>query len=476
MMYTSNIILECLQSLYSPTMNQRRNDIPEPEPHTFEWIFTEKIFKEEGTGFSDWLSGDDSLLWIKGKPTAGKSTLLKYVYEHETTVNVLKARWNVNTAVASYFFNDQASSREWRSFDGLLRALLYQLLRGVPQLFECIANTYQDGCAMGRISWNPKELKKAFISIGKQEEVKGCTCLFIDALDEYPSDCKEIVRNLETLLGWFAPGAYKLKICASSRPLNEFETMLPKKFPGIAQIAIHEWTSGDIEIIVSNRIKEAYREMPLLCKEIVSMAKGSFKWVHLVLETLSIPLFNSESEDQLLDRLYSLPKDLDPFYAHLLESIPKGIHYRIRTVLQLMFCNANRVQSLTLAEYGLAVALRENCVVKDERLPLSPSDDLRRCQELKRSLNTYLSAFVELEETVNPENCLPEWSFHPLTADEYEFTMSNLRFSHKTAKEFILSRINSDFFQADVPMDNVLAGHIHLCRLYTQLAYGKHGM
>jgi hypothetical protein len=457
-------------------MNQRRNYIPDPESHTFEWIFTEKIFKEEGTGFSDWLSGDNSLLWIKGKPTAGKSTLLKYVCDHETTVNILKSRWNVNTAVASFFFYDQINSREWRSFDGLLRSLLYQLLCGVPQLFEYIANVYQDGCAMGSISWNSKELKKAFIAIGKQEKVKGCTCLFIDALDEYPGDCKEIIRNMESLLGWFASGAYKLKICVSSRPLNEFETMLPKKFPQIAQIAIHEWTSGDIEIIVSNRIKDANREMPLLCKEIVSMANGSFKWINLVLDTLSTPLFNFESEDQLLDQLYSLPKDLDPFYAHLLESIPKGIHYRIRTVLQLMFCNANRFQSLTLAEYGLAVALRENCVVQNEQPPLSPSDDLRRCQELKRSLDTYLSAFVELEQRDNRDSDPPEWSYQPLTAHEYEFTMSSLRFSHKTAKEFILSRIKSNFFQADEPMDNVLTGHIHLCRLYTQLAYANHGM
>jgi hypothetical protein len=476
MMNTSNPIPECLQSLYSPAMNQRRNDIQQPESHTFEWIFTEKIFKENGTGFSEWLSGDDTLLWIKGKPAAGKSTLLKYVCEHETTQNVLKSRWNVNTATASFFFYDQASSRQWRSFDGLLRSLLYQLLREVPHLFGCIANVYQDACSMGSISWKRPELEKAFIAIGKQEEVRGCICLFIDALDEYPGDCKEVVRNMERLLGWFTLGAYKLKICVSSRPLNEFETMLPLKFPGIAQIAIHEWTLADIKIIVSNRLKEANREVPLLCKEIVSMAKGSFGWVNLVLKTLSPPLFHSESEDQLLDRLYLLPKDLNPFYAHLLEGIPKEIHYRIRTVLQLMFCNANRHQSLTLAEYGLAVSLRENSVVLDEQLPLSPSDDLKRCQDLKVSLDTCLGAFVELEQTEDREYGPPEWTFHPLTAAQYEFTMSSLRFSHKTAKEFILSRIKSDFFQTDLPADNVFTGHLRLCRLYTQLARAKHGM
>jgi len=471
----SNIILECLRSLYSPAMNQRRHCIIEPESHTFEWIFAEKIFKETGTGFTDWLSGDNSLFWIKGRPTAGKSTLLKYVCEHETTVNILKSRWDANTVVASFFFYDQASSPEWRSFDGLLRSLLFQLLSKVPQLFKHISGIYQDGCAMGEISWNPKELRKAFIAIGRQEEVEGCTCLFIDALDEYGGDCKEIVRNMENLLRWFARGSYKLKICASSRPLIELETMLPVKFPQLAKIDIHEWTSGDIKIIVSNWIGEAKRELPLLCEEIVSMAKGSFKWVNLVLQTLQTLLFNFGTEEQLLDQLHSLPRDLDLFYSHLLENIPKGIHYRLRTVMQLMFCNANRFQSLTLAEYGLAVALQENGIVQDEQLPLSPSDDLRRCRELKRTLDTYLSAFVEVnqeERNVDP----PEWSFQPLTADEYQFTLSSLRFSHKTAKEFMLNRIKSDFFETDKPVDNILTGHIHLCRLYTQLAYAKHGM
>jgi hypothetical protein len=251
--------------------------------------------------------------------------------------------------------------------------------------------------------------------------------------------------------------------------------MLPVKFPQLAKIDIHEWTSGDIKIIVSNWIGEAKRELPLLCEEIVSMAKGSFKWVNLVLQTLQTLLFNFGTEEQLLDQLHSLPRDLDLFYSHLLENIPKGIHYRLRTVMQLMFCNANRFQSLTLAEYGLAVALQENGIVQDEQLPLSPSDDLRRCRELKRTLDTYLSAFVEVnqeERNVDP----PEWSFQPLTADEYQFTLSSLRFSHKTAKEFMLNRIKSDFFETDKPVDNILTGHIHLCRLYTQLAYAKHGM
>lgn len=88
---------------------------------------------------------------------------------------------------------------------------------------------------------------------------------------------------------------------------------------------------GDIEIIASNRMKEANRELSSLCKEIVSTAKGSFGWVNPVPKTLSPPLFHSESEDQLLDPLYRLLMDLNPLCANLLGRVPKEVHYGIRT-------------------------------------------------------------------------------------------------------------------------------------------------
>jgi len=443
------------------------------EPHTFEWIFT-----ANATGFPEWLVNEGSLLWIKGKPAAGKSTLLKYIYEHDNTSDILKSRWNANAAIASFFFYDQTNTPKWRSFDGLLRSLLYELLRSIPELFRFIAEIFQAMRKNPEPVWERLELEKAIAAIGKQQDVTGCICLFMDALDEYPGDCKEIVRNMKRLLEGFARGAYKLKICASSRPLNEFEAMLPQ-FYGFTQIAVHDWTLGDITTIVSNRLQEADRgDMPRLLKEIISKAKGSFVWVNLVLKTLSVPLFHFESEDELLDRLFLLPNDLEPFYKQLLEKIPQEIRPKMWMVLQLMFCSANREFRLTLAEISLAVKLPEGSEIWQSQPPLFPMDDLRRCQQLMISIETYLGAFVELDRYEYTESRLevPKWVFKPLTNAQYQLTMSGLRFSHKTAKDFVLSSTASKIFESDVSVDYGLAGHTRLCKLYTLLAGAPHAM
>lgn len=455
-------------------MNRRRLNIESAEPHTFEWIFT-----ENATGFPEWLKDDGSLLWIKGNPAAGKSTLLKYAYEHDNTLDILKSRWNVNAAIASFFFYDETNTPQWRSFDGLLRSLLYELLRSVPELFRFMAETFQAMRRAPEPAWERLELENAVAAIGKQQDVTGCICLFMDALDEYPGDCKEIVRNMKRLLESFSHGTFKLKICASSRPANEFEAML-SRFPGFSQIIIHNWTLDDITTIVSNRLQEADRgDMPRLRKEIISKAKGSFVWVNLVLKTLSVPLFHFESEEELLDRLVLLPNDLEPFYKHLLEKIPREIRPTMWMVLQLMFCNANREQALTLAEISLAVKLPEGSEIWRAQPSLFPTDDLRRCQQFIISLETCLGAFVELDRFKYNENSraeVPKWVFKPLTSAEYELTMSGLRFSHKTAKDFILSPTASEVFESDVSVDYGLAGHTRLFKLYTLLAGAPHAM
>jgi hypothetical protein len=454
-------------------MSRRRLNIKSAEPHTFEWIFAENT-----TGFPEWLKDDGTLLWIKGKPAAGKSTLLKYVYEHDNSLDILKSRWNANAAIASFFFYDQTNSPQGRSFDGLLRSLLYELLRSVPELFRFIAEMFQTIRKAPEPVWERLELEKAVAAIGEQQDVIGCICLFMDALDEYPGDCKEIVRSMKHLLESFSQGTYKLKICASSRPLNEFEAMLPR-FSGFAQIAVHNWTLGDITTIVSNRLQEADRgDMPRLRKEIISKAKGSFVWVNLVLKTLSVPLFHFESEEELLDRLFLLPNDLEPFYKHLLEKIPREIRPKMWMILQLIFCNANRQRPLTLAEISLAVKLPEGSEIWQAQPPLSPSDDLRRCQQLIVSLDTCLGAFVELDRFKYNGSRVeaPKWVFKPLTNGEYELTMSTLRFSHKTAKDFILTSAASEVFESDVSVDYGLAGHTRLCKMYTLLAGAPHAM
>ncbi|KAJ6439239.1 hypothetical protein O9K51_08651 [Purpureocillium lavendulum] len=95
-------------------------------------------------------------LWIKGKPGAGKSTLMKFA--------LADARKKMmHQTIISFFFNARGNDLE-KSTPGLYRSLLLQLLERLPEL-ECIFNSL------------------AVLSLGKYTLV-----CFVDALDECAED------------------------------------------------------------------------------------------------------------------------------------------------------------------------------------------------------------------------------------------------------------------------------------------------
>lgn len=76
--------------------------------------------------YQDWLDTAKSpdhhgLLWIKGKPGSGKSTLMNFI-----VANAHKMKGDV--VIISFFFNARGEDLE-KSTLGMYRSLLYQLLR-----------------------------------------------------------------------------------------------------------------------------------------------------------------------------------------------------------------------------------------------------------------------------------------------------------------------------------------------------------
>jgi len=119
-----------LQSLRFPTMTHRGEEIAEAHKRTFEWAFRAP---ENGyrpwSDFVEWLQTGGQLYWINGKAGSGKSTLMRYVYENNLTHQYLQA-WagNADLRVAAFFFWNSGCA-EQRSLEGLLRSLLFKILR-----------------------------------------------------------------------------------------------------------------------------------------------------------------------------------------------------------------------------------------------------------------------------------------------------------------------------------------------------------
>lgn len=85
--------------LYRLGMQRRYEDVPHAHMGSFNWVFDPHL------GFYEWLARGKGVYWITGKPGSGKSTLMKYIHNHQKTQTKL-CDWNGGRppVVTKYFF------------------------------------------------------------------------------------------------------------------------------------------------------------------------------------------------------------------------------------------------------------------------------------------------------------------------------------------------------------------------------------
>ncbi len=150
---------EVIKSLFYPDIFSRQEQVD----HTFdgledsyEWIFqdprTQEIIEsEEEHGvdmlplwddFAAWLKTGQGMYWINGKAGSGKSTLMNYICQHHLKQEFL-TDWSVNGQLLTpTYFLWAAGSRLQKSVDGLLRSLIYQMLKQCRQILGCLKVSY----------------------------------------------------------------------------------------------------------------------------------------------------------------------------------------------------------------------------------------------------------------------------------------------------------------------------------------------
>ena len=144
---------KCLQSLYFAEMYWRRNDVADPVPSTCAWLL-------EHPKYCDWLGQGHGMLWIKGKPGAGKSTVLKYALEtaeRETKKDII---------FASFFFHGRGAPMQ-KNVVGLIRSLLHQILQRNRDLLSKLTYLYKNRCETEgdfaeKWDWDKKQLQSFF--------------------------------------------------------------------------------------------------------------------------------------------------------------------------------------------------------------------------------------------------------------------------------------------------------------------------
>jgi hypothetical protein len=380
----------------------RHSIIPEAHRKTFAWSLTEPTEStKKRSSLLSWLLGRAGLFWVSGKPGSGKSTFMKFIADNPIT-NESLTEWASprKLIIASHYFSIYGTPIQ-RSQEGLLRSLLYDILRQSPKLIPKHFPKRWEATRSEQLPWSQSELEATLRRVAAETELPVSFCFFIDGLDEFKGDHIEICQTLIEL----SQSPY-IKLCISSRPWNIFEDTLGN-VPD-SKLYIHELTYNDIRNYTECRLREHPRWVILgeeanfkdsassLIDDVTAKANGVFLWVFLVTRLLREGITNDDSISDLQRRLSTFPADLEPFFKHILESVDPFYHEKMAGTL-LLALHAEKPLQLEMYMFHDFEYEDEDYAFKEpsELLPSTLEEIFKILDSVSRRLNGRCKGLLE---------------------------------------------------------------------------------
>ncbi|KAM0214009.1 hypothetical protein ACHAPQ_002120 [Fusarium lateritium] len=293
-----------LESLDFDGIDARKTTIKAAHSKTCRWIL-------KHPDYLSWTNPENvsehhGFFWIRGKPGAGKSTLMKFIY-----LQAKRKEQKLQTLTASFFFNARGEVLE-KTVSGMYRSLLLQLIEGFPDLKCVLADPEiiprrQIGCPSLNVL---KDLLRSAVSKLGQRSL---TC-FIDALDECDEQqVMDLVEYFEDLAEQCTEDGLRLSICFSSRHYPYIDVRL-----GIRLILEDQMGhASDLESYIKTNLR--IKDPSLLAElqeKMLEKAAGVFLWVVLVIDILKRE--NCRGRLSLKMRLEQVPNGLSELFRDLL--------------------------------------------------------------------------------------------------------------------------------------------------------------
>lgn len=398
-----------IQDLRFREMDYRESVISKAYRDTFEWILQDSDPKK--TGFVAWLQSDSNLYWISGKAGSGKSTLMKFIdtYELDSDDQTSRSRrylekWaeGGSLVVASFYFWASGTSIE-ASQQGLLQALLYQLLKQRPDIIPMvIPQTWESACLFGpsKMDRTEKKLRRMLNSAVKTltTTCSSRVCLFIDGLNEFDGDPQQLLTQFKRLTE-----LPNVKLCLASRPWIVFEDAFSQK----PSLMLQNLTHPDLNHFVVSEFSnnEGFKRLQVrepkyafeLMDEITDKASGVFLWVKLVVKSLLAGLTFDDRISDLQRRLDALPVDLEKLYVAILDNLDPFYHEHASQYFKLMMAARDPPSALV---FSFADEEDPEFVLKQSVKPLTDDEIEMRVTTTRRRLNSRCKGLLEL----GPEN------------------------------------------------------------------------
>ncbi|KAH9165684.1 hypothetical protein EDB89DRAFT_2133058 [Lactarius sanguifluus] len=307
---------------------------------TAEWFF-------QGNKMNEWKS-TGSLLWIHGKPGAGKSILCSSIIQDAIVLR------EAGLASVAYFYFDFRDTDKQTRHD-LLLSLIYQLSARSDPCCEILFRLYvahDNGAEKPGDGVLVRCLKEMLAVL-----VQSPTYLIVDALDEspitsgIPSARARVIELVKELLGLRLPN---LRVCITSRPETDIKAALgPLASHSVSlhdEIGQNKDIADYIKSIVysdSDTMMSRWREdeKKLVIETLSERADGMFRWVFCQLEALQDCLPASVRRT-----LQELPESLDETYERILKEIKRPSRDHAHRLLQYLVVAVRPLRVEELAE------------------------------------------------------------------------------------------------------------------------------
>jgi hypothetical protein len=197
-----------------------------------------------------------------------------------------------------------------------------------------------------------EELHDTFKRIEQETRLNAKFCFFVDGLDEYEGEEKDVTQLLKTL-----SMSGRIKICASSRPGRQYEAFLQRQSRAFD---IAHFTRTDMRRHVTQSLQQSDNWQALvlsnrvLCEKIVEeisvRANGVWLWVSLVTNDIVQEADKHETIESLYEIVAQTPEDLEKYFEVMIGKISK----RHRDDMARIFLTVvDEVQPLPLYAFAL---------------------------------------------------------------------------------------------------------------------------
>ncbi|CZR67736.1 uncharacterized protein PAC_17635 [Phialocephala subalpina] len=399
-----------LGSLCFDSISTRADTIPHAHRDTFTWIF--KGETPDGRlqiRFVEWLRTQNGHFWIQGKAGSGKSTLMKFLAHHPETHRNLKEWAKEKPLVLVAFFFWSSGTNLQKSQEGLLRSLLFEILRQSPELVPRVCESLARG-SKGYLFENcPMTPSQNFFQDEKW------------SLDELMTH-RDLINTLKSLAT-----SSDVKLCLSSRPWTQFKDAFGEDPQTV--LKLEDLTSQDIRRYVSDKFREHEQYQKLeaidpsyteLVGEVVQKAQGVFLWVFLVVRDLLEGITYNDSIRTMRTRLENLPEDLEGFFRHILQAVPKIYWRQTARAFQVAL---SRNYPLLLMTYACLDDVEEDHDLSYQRHKSFSNAEIRlKTDMMQCRLDGRTRGLLEVHRSPDPQM----------------FFQHKVDFLHRTVRDFLL--------------------------------------